>query len=419
MNKSIQDSINHTINEAIEQEAIGFDSYHDDLLTSDEESSLDDALSNIPNPEVVAHPVNKVVAHPVNKVVAHPVKTSSSSSSTIVYPKMVTISSHTSCSSQSSNPSGTSMSSPSSAKIVTKSSSISSSCSAPIANLNIVTKSSSTSSSSSSSPPMKDPKMWTLDDVHCSSDFSTVLTINGRNPKDKNAGPTVSKLRTFCSSLPKDYSNANKEVILQMLLNRKKGKDAAVQFRNEVDNTTSTPVPISQRSGKKPSALTEQGISLRFVNTFFHQQMREHTGQLKNGMNIQDLDKRKTIPHSNVWEAIAKFYGEYLYPNEELDAITITMGKINVYWSFKVEASSPADFDKMDTEDLYLLHAFLMKRYNIVHRNFKKSGSHGHFDNFIRRDWLVSPAIYYFYLRLTECGNDTHKSQATNTLPDA
>ena len=201
-----------------------------------------------------------------------------------------------------------------------------------------------------------------------------------------------------------------------MLLNRKKGKDAAVQYRNEVQNTTSTPVPIKQRRGKKPPALTKLGTLLRFINAFFHQQMREHTGQLKNRMNIQDLDKRKKIPHSNVWEAIEKFYGEY--PNEELDAIPTTVGKTNVYESFKVEASSPSDFDKMNAEDLYLLHAYLMKRYNVCHRNFKQSGSHGHFDDFIGRDWLVSPAIYYFYLRLTECGNDTHKSQATNILPD-
>ena len=144
--------------------------------------------------------------------------------------------------------------------------------------------------------------------------------------------------------------------------------------------------------------------------------MREHTCQLKNRMNIQDLDKRKKIPHSNVWEALAIFYAEY--PNEELDTLPITMGKPDVYNSFKIEASSPANFDLMDAEDLYLLHSFLMKRYNIAHRNFKKSGSHGHFDNFIGRDWLVSPALYYFYLRLTECGNDSHKSQTTNTLPD-
>jgi hypothetical protein len=112
----------------------------------------------------------------------------------------------------------------------------------------------------------------------------------------RNSGLTVVKLRTFCSTipgLPKGYSNATKENILRMLLNRKKGKDLYKEFGKAIENIASTPVPIKQRRGKRSPALTKVGTCLRFINAFFHQEMKGYTTQLKNRLTIQDLDKRQ------------------------------------------------------------------------------------------------------------------------------
>ena len=89
----------------------------------------------------------------------------------------------------------------------------------------------------------------TLDDVECSPDFANVLTIRGMNPNNRGSGLTVSKLRIFCSAvpnLPKGYSNANKDDLLKMLSNRKKGKVFGVQFGNAIENKASTPIPLNK-----------------------------------------------------------------------------------------------------------------------------------------------------------------------------
>ena len=60
----------------------------------------------------------------------------------------------------------------------------------------------------------------------------------------RKSGLTVAKLRSFCSvipGLPKGYSNANKDVTLQMLANRKKGEECLKTVSNAVENKNVTP----------------------------------------------------------------------------------------------------------------------------------------------------------------------------------
>ena len=274
-------------------------------------------------------------------------------------------------------------------------------------------------SSSSSTSSSTDPKTWTLDDVHCSPDFSVVNSIRGMSTVSRNSGLTVVKLRTFCSTipgLPKGYSNATKENILRMLLNRKKGKDLYKEFGKAIENIASTPVPIKQRRGKRSPALTKVGTCLRFINAFFHQEMKGYTTQLKNRLTIQDLDKRQKIPHYAVWKALETFYS--MYPNEEIDTIPTTMKKWSVFELFDIHPTSPTEYDKMDAEELYLLYEFMLKKYKKIFRDFKSSGQGEDFHAFIGKNFIVAPAMYYFYLRLEESNEITHQSQVTNTLPN-
>ena len=107
----------------------------------------------------------------------------------------------------------------------------------------------------------------------------------------------------FCSAvpnLPKWYSNANKVDLLKILSNRKTGKVFGVQFENAIENKVSTSVPLNRKRGKKPSALTKVGTCLRFVNAYFHQEMREHVSKLKNRHDMKALDRRKKLPHHEV-----------------------------------------------------------------------------------------------------------------------
>jgi hypothetical protein len=239
------------------------------------------------------------------------------------------------------------------------------------------------------------------------------------NPNNRGSGLTVSKLRIFCSAvpnLPKGYSNAKKDDLLKMLSNRKKGKVFGVQFGNAIENKASTPIPLNKKRRKKPSALRKVGTCLRFVNAYFHQEMRVHVSKLKTRHDMKALDKRKKLPHHEVWEVIEGFYSNF--PNEELDAMPTTMKRWDFFEGFQVDAESPEDFVEMTAEDLYLLHEFLLKKYIEAFRNNKTSGNHDDFQDYCGRDHLVSPGLYYYHLCLIESQDSCQKALATNTLPD-
>lgn len=138
-----------------------------------------------------------------------------------------------------------------------------------------------------------DPKQWMLDDIVCTPDFSKVLTVKGIST-ERNSGLTVTKLRTFCSvvpGLPKGYSNANKDALLTMLSNRVKGKVMMGDFVNTVE-TRDASVPLVRRQGKKPSVLTKTGTLFRFINCFFHQELKDVVNKLRSRLTMSNLDKR-------------------------------------------------------------------------------------------------------------------------------
>ena len=264
-----------------------------------------------------------------------------------------------------------------------------------------------------------DPKSWSLDDVVCSEDFSNVLTVAGMSTTERQSGLTVTKLRTFCSvipGLPKGYSNANKEALLTMIANRKKGREYLQDFTNAVENRHETPLPLSRKRGKRPAAMKQVGTLLRFVNAFFHQEMKEHMAQIKNRLEMKDLDKRSRLPHDNAWTAMETFYS--MTTNDEINKFPVnTVGKTNIWTEYSIEENSPATFDPMSKEDLYLLYEFICRKYKEAFRNFKSSGHHDDFDRYTGKDPVVSPGLYYFHLCLVESGDPTQQAQVNNMLP--
>ena len=264
----------------------------------------------------------------------------------------------------------------------------------------------------------EDPKAWTFEDVECSDDYSKVLSIAGMSTSFRSSGLTVQKLRTFCSVLPgipKGYSNANRDTLLAMIANRKKGVQYLTTFSDAVENRSETPLPLNRRRGKKPGKLTKVGTCLRFVNAFFHQEMKEHMSQIKNRLEIKELDKRQKIPHESAWEAMEVFFN--LSPNEDIDKFPLSMGKADFWGEYSIDENTPTQFDVMKKEDLYLLYEFLSRKYREAHRNYKSSGNHEDFDRFSGKDKVVSPGIYYFHLSFMECSDPCQQSQLTNMLP--
>ena len=73
---------------------------------------------------------------------------------------------------------------------------------------------------------ISDPSSWTMDDVVCSADFKTVLSIRGVDPVGRTNGTTMAKLRAFCKydgGMESGYAHGSKSHILKLIANRKKG----------------------------------------------------------------------------------------------------------------------------------------------------------------------------------------------------
>ena len=265
-----------------------------------------------------------------------------------------------------------------------------------------------------------DCSKWTIDDCILSEDGKKVISIC----QVSCTKITVIKLRVFAktlSGLQAGYSTATKGALLEILANRKNGAIYAAQMKIAIENKSDpsadhgTRSYYRQRRGLKPENIANVGTTLRFVNVYFEQCMRQKILSLKESLPLAELDKRSKMPREAVWEAIAEFYNS---EEECLSTIPTSLGKWSVFEDFGVTEDSPTTFESLQAGDLFLLYHFIVNRKFVEsQRKFKLSGNHDDFNKFIGGDSVYSPALYYYYLRLMESGDPNLVTQATNGLP--
>ena len=69
---------------------------------------------------------------------------------------------------------------------------------------------------------VSDPSSWTMDDVVCSTNFKTVLSIRGVDLIGRTNDITVAKLRVFCKyvgAMGSGYAHGSKSHILKVISN--------------------------------------------------------------------------------------------------------------------------------------------------------------------------------------------------------
>ena len=142
-----------------------------------------------------------------------------------------------------------------------------------------------------------------------------------------------------------------------MIASRKKGQYFLSEFSNNIENRTSTPVPLERLRGKRPQKLPKNGITLRFINALFHQEMRPALSKLKNTHDIATIDSRNKLPHHKAWE---KMMIILTTSNDKIDEFAMPMGKRSFFENSLITETTPSDFDNMDEQDLYLLYEYIV-----------------------------------------------------------
>ena len=118
--------------------------------------------------------------------------------------------------------------------------------------------------------------------------------------------------------------------------------------------------------------------------------MRHITEELGSDLERKDLDKGGGIPHESKYAALCELYND----NTDEELGNISNGHLTGFLETSlVTGDEGRNYDKLEAQDFYHLLRYVEKKYSVKYVNFKLSGNHGDFENFVH-GYVY---LYYFY----------------------
>ena len=161
-----------------------------------------------------------------------------------------------------------------------------------------------------------------------------------------------------------------------------------------------------------PLSITQEGTYYRAINVYFDELHRADVSRLGEPPSMRDLDIRQ-FRNKDVYDKLLK---TYLALSVAADHIHLIAFPDNPYLQamglLSGDVPFAAEFDVLTSEELKDVMEYINHWYRHAHRNSKKSGNHGNFEDFVGD----KPFVYYYHLWLQEIPHLF--SLAVPTLPD-
>ncbi len=147
-----------------------------------------------------------------------------------------------------------------------------------------------------------------------------------------------------------------------------------------------------------PLSITQEGSYYRAINVYFDELHRADVSRLGEPPSMRDLDIRQ-FRNKDVFDKLLK---TYLAMSIAADHIHLIAFPDNPYLQamglLSGDVPFAAEFDVLTSEELKDVMEYINHWYRHAHRNSKKSGNHGNFEDFIGD----KPFVYYYHLWLQE-----------------
>ncbi len=147
-----------------------------------------------------------------------------------------------------------------------------------------------------------------------------------------------------------------------------------------------------------PLSITQEGSYYRAITVYFDELHRADVSRLGEPPSMRDLDIRQ-FRNKDVCDKLLK---TYLAMSIAADHIHLIVFPDNTYLQgmglLSGDVPFAAEFDVLTSEELKDVMEYVNHWYRHAHRNSKKSGNHGNFEDFVGD----KPFVYFYHLWLQE-----------------
>jgi hypothetical protein len=147
-----------------------------------------------------------------------------------------------------------------------------------------------------------------------------------------------------------------------------------------------------------PSSITQEGSYYRAINVYFDEMHRVDVSRLGEPPSMGTLDARQ-FRNKDVFDKLLKSYLAMSIASDHIHLIAFADNPyLQAMGVVSGDVPFASEFDVLTSEELKDVMEYINHWYQHAHRNSKKSGNHGNFEDFVGD----KPYIYYYHLWLQE-----------------
>ena len=147
-----------------------------------------------------------------------------------------------------------------------------------------------------------------------------------------------------------------------------------------------------------PSSITQEGSYYRAINVYFDELHRVDVSRLGEPPSMRTLDTRQ-FRNKDVFDKLLKTYLAMSIASDHIHLIAFPDNPyLQAMGVVSGDVPFASEFDVLTSEELKDVMEYINHWYQHAHRNSKKSGNHGNFEDFVGD----KPYIYYYHLWLQE-----------------